>query len=488
MQRGEFLAQQEVAAFIDWLIESLPTLKVELSLKSSKFVPGGLHVRTEGFEQLLQHYRWGVDWQETREILRQLRTRLHDSVEQGNNTQAFQASCDVLRWGGLRSPIPFLKGLEKRGELAAHLQDMVNLLNSGNDARLSKLNAASIVRFDSGLATIYALLDRRGSPIYDSRVGAAIAMLYGRFCLQQGLPGRPTLNFPSGPARGQQIRNPGAFEGHKAAPQFYSWQVPHHEWARSQLRLGWIIHAVLERTNWFAQEGEQAECCHAFEACLFMLGYDLRCFGLAIAEAGAKAPSRQDSSKDDDLAIAGGKKWVPAGHPFPQTLRDYWEHRKAGGDPTPQAFQQWLQTQRDRPVKLSTARAYCFPFSDREFSLWERPLDELAVIVGGGEQALYAVIGSKESLVQGDELESVCLVDAWLAGQVYGLANENALQALVMSGFAGTHKAAATLLSVGCGVGQHFGLLDQNKRPTALYARFFADSMMDLAEQLNGAL
>lgn len=488
MQREEFLAQQEVGAFIDWLVANLPNIRVDLSFKSSKFVPGGLQVRAEGLDQVLKHYRWGVDWQETREVLSRLRTRLRESVEQGDNAQAYQASCDVLRWGGVSSARPFLKGLKERGDLTRHLRNMVNLLSLESGSGLSKLDAASVIRFDSGLTKIYALLDRSGSPIYDSRVGAAIGMLYSQFLLQQGFTGSPSLNFPCGSARGQQIRNPGAFEGNKAAPQFYTRLVPHHEWARSQLRLGWIIRAVLERTDLFAQEGGLADRCHAFEACLFMLGYDLRCFGVALAKTKMKGATRHAPQKYDEVGNTEGKKWVPSGHPFTQTLRDYLAHRKAGGAPTPQAFQQWLQTLRDNPVKSSTARSYCFPFSDREFSLWGRSIEELAVIVAGGEQALYAVLGSKEPLAQGDELEGVCLVNAWLAGQLSGSGSKSALQSLVMNGFAGTHNAAGTLLSVGREVGRHFGLLDGNNRPTDLYAWFFAGSMVDFAEQLGEGL
>lgn len=492
MQREAFLAQQDIGAFVDWLVKTLPGLQVQLIFKPSKFVPGGLRARIEGFEQVLEHYRWGVDWQETREVLRQLRNRLRDAVERDDNAQAFQACCDVLRWGGVRSARPFLKDLHDRGELTAHLRRMVSLLSPGAHASLSALNADSVIRFDSGLTKIYALLDRSGSPIYDSRVGAAIGMLHGLFRKQQELAGT-ALSFPSGPARGQQIRDPGAFAGLRAAPQFYSRHVPHHEWARSQLRLGWIIRAVLERTDWFAREGELADRCHAFEACLFMLGYDLRCFGLEPAAQAATVvsealPQEADEAIRKEEGARKEKKWVSAGHPFTQTLRDYWEHRSSGGAPTPQAFQQWLQTQRANPVKLSTAKAYCFPFSDREFSLWGRSMEELAAIVAGGERGLYAAMGGQDSLHPGDELESVCLVDAWLAGRVADLSNEQALQALVMSGFAGTHGAAGTLLSVGSGVGKHFGLLDVKGRPTALYTRFYADSMEDFAVQLSAGL
>lgn len=84
-------------------------------------------------------------------------------------------------------------------------------------------------------------------------VGAAIAMLYSLFRQQLGGSRKPMLAFPSGAARGSQIRNPGVLFNGLAAPQFSA--IDYAEWARSQVRLGWIIRAVLERTEWFADQG-----------------------------------------------------------------------------------------------------------------------------------------------------------------------------------------------------------------------------------------
>ncbi len=186
----------------------------------------------------------------------------------------------------MRGAIPFLHRLAANGKLSSYLQKMAGLMSLDGKNDLDDLDAISVERFDAGLTKIHALFDSSGSPIYDSRVGAAIGMLYSLFRQQWTGSGKPLLAFPSGAARGSQIRNPGAFLNGLAAPQFSS--ISYETWARWQVRLGWIIRAVLERTGWFAEQGALPARCHAFEASLFVLGYDLRCFGWtpAVSRAG----------------------------------------------------------------------------------------------------------------------------------------------------------------------------------------------------------
>ena len=45
---------------------------------------------------------------------------------------------------------------------------------------------------------------------------------------------------------------------------------------RLEAQLGWIISAVLEGSELFAKQPQLVGLCHAFEARLFMLDYDLR--------------------------------------------------------------------------------------------------------------------------------------------------------------------------------------------------------------------
>jgi len=353
MKRDQFLAQPEVESFVAWLVANLPTLRFKLRFKSSKFVPGGLQADVQGFEQVLGHYRWKASWQDanqsavdsqtwadTQRSLGQLREWLTNAVNRGDEQQALQACLQILRWGGVRGAIPFLHRLVAEGELSSYLQKMAGLMSLDGDNDLEDLDALSVERFDSGLTKIHALLDASGSPIYDSRVGAAIGMLYSLFRQHWTGSRKPLLAFPSGGARGSQIRNSRAFLNGLVAPQFS--QVSYEKWARWQVRLGWIIRAVLERTDWFAEQGALPARCHAFEASLFMLGYDLRCFDLPLAPDPQKAAAPvEDESEERSESVTG---WVPTGHPFSQVLKDYLAFRKTGLPDEKASFVEWLMT------------------------------------------------------------------------------------------------------------------------------------------------
>ena len=493
MKREQFLAQPEVDAFIAWMATSLPTLTFKLRFKSSQYVPGGLTADVQGFEQVLGHYRWKarwydsnqspVDsetWAETQRSLGQLREWLTSAVAAGDEQQALQACLQILRWGGVRGAIPFLHRLAAQEKLSNYLSQMAGRMSLVGDNGLNDLNANSVERFDSGLTKIHALLDLSGSPIYDSRVGAAMAMLYSLFRQQWTSQGKPLLKFPSGGARGSQIRNPGAFLDCLVAPQFSA--MEYAEWARWQVRLGWIVRALLERTGWFAEQGALPARCHAFEASLFVLGYDLRCFDLALAPAfETEAPA--DEARDAKPVSTG---WVPTGHPFSQVLEDYLAFRRSGALDNKTSFIDWLLTQpRDgKQLTRATAQGYCFPFSIQEFDLFGRPLEELERIVAGGEDGLCAAMATEtlEPFAVGDERASVCLVNVLITGQAYERATteKNRVNYILSAGYAGTENAAKTLMSVGRNVGKHFGLLDTQHLPTPLFKRFYPERVLDV--------
>lgn len=484
MKREQFLTQPEVASFVEWLQANLPTLTFNLNFKASKFVPGGLIAQVQGFEQVIGHYRWKASWQDaqqqsvnsqswvqTRQSLGQLGAWLKRAVDAGDEPQALQACLQVLRWGGVRGAIPFLQRLATNGELSAYLRKMAGLIALDGEQDLDDLNASSVQRFDAGLTKIHALLDASGSPIYDSRVGAAMGMLYSLFRQQWSGGGKPLLAFPSGGARGSQLRNPGAFVNGLAARQFSS--ISYETWARSQVRLGWIIRELLGRTKWFADQGTLPARCHAFEASLFVLGYDLRCFGLApqvvVPVAGQKA-RKADSTG-----------WVPTGNTFDQAIKDYLEYYRNGGEPEKAPFVDWLSTHRS--ISRGTAQGYCFAFSMQEFDLFDCSLEVLERIVAGGEDGLRAALASEvlEPFALGDERVSVCLVDVLITGRAYQreTTGKARVASIVSAGYAGTPDTANTLMHLGRNVGQHFGLLNAQYLPTPLFERFFGDCDLD---------
>ncbi|MEB6588414.1 hypothetical protein MXM82_04580 [Pseudomonas asiatica] len=492
MKREEFLVQPEVESFIAWLAANLPALTFKLRFKASNYVPGGLTVDVQGIEQVVEHYRWkaswndanrsaveSMTWAQTQRSLGQLREWLSSAVSAGDEQQALQACLQILRWGGVTGAIAFLHRLAEKGELSGYLQKMAGLMALDGDNDLDELDEHSVERFDAGLTKIHALLDVSGSPIYDSRVGAAIAMLYSLFRQQWEGRGKPLLRFPSGGARGDQVRNPGAFLNCLAAPQFSA--VEYADWARWQVRLGWIIRALLERTGWFADQGAMPARCHAFEASLFMLGYDLRCFGLPLATD----PKADDQDVEVSPGAAGKTGWVPTGHVFGEVLRDYLAFRRSGAPDKKAVFIDWLvaKPRNKKPISRSTALNYCFPFSMQEFDLFDRPIAELERIVAGGEDGLRAALATEtlEPFVPGDERVRVCLVDVFITGNAYACAEtgKKRVDYIMSAGYAGTENAANTLMDVGRKVGKHFGLLDANHLPTALFRQFYQGCSLD---------
>ena len=297
MNREEFLGQPDIHAFISWLSTDVCTRVFTLSIKPSRFVPEGLSVRVEGIEDLVSNYLWksrwldtrtnsyinSGNWETTKVSLKRLREWLKESVTNSDQSQALAASKAVLEWGGVRNAKLFVEELAKKGELTNYLKSVRDLLstNRSPSQKISDIDATNILKFDSGLTKIHSFLDDSGSPIYDSRVAAAISLLQCLYKENSLKPIKPTISFPCGAARGKQVRNPRDF-GYKRAKSLFT-ETSHHEWARTQLQLGWIIIELLRRNQKILEsEGSLLGRAHAFEAGLFMAGYDLRCFNLPI--------------------------------------------------------------------------------------------------------------------------------------------------------------------------------------------------------------
>jgi len=489
MTRDDFLRQPDVAGFVDWLESTLPTQSFQLKMAPSAYVPSGLAVQATGLEAVLRHYAWHTswtdaqgkavksgNWAETRASLAALRAWLKTAIAQQDEDQALAACLAILEWGGVRGAIVFLRRLHAQRRLVAYFTRLSPLMSLTSETSLTALDENSVERFDAGLTKIHALLDDTGSPIYDSRVGAAIAMLYAQY-RKNGQPKvakSRLLAFPSGAARGRQIRNPKRLDPSlPGAPQFFGNGVSRQSWAQWQVKLGWILRATLERCDWFQSDGaDMAARCHAFEACLFMLGYDLRCFGDTHEPSG---PVEQEQVPEDGVSQKG---WVPTGCAFAETLPRYALFRgqlQASEKDDKQGFSSWYS--RTYGKADSTGKAYSFPYSASEFDLFDSSEERLASIVKGGPEGLQQATGSDWPYRAGEERERICLVNALLVGRVAHLKPKERNAWLIARGYAGTPGSARTLRNTGKQVGQHFGLLDEHEKPTALFHSYFGDHL-----------
>lgn len=501
IDRNAFLAQADVRDFIEWLCANLPQLDVHLLFSPSRFVPGGLDQQVRGVEAVLQHYHWanswfdyqtGVvipsdDWASTKSSLARLRERLLTALANNCQNTTFQACQAILTWGGVRGALPFLRRLQQQGQLVSYLTSCQPLFSLTGSQYLSDINAKCILRFDAGLTKIHALADITGSPIYDSRVGAAIAMLYALYRQSASAPSR--LCFASGSARGQQVRNPGSL-GFARAPQFFTAAVSAPRWAQCQLELGWIMQETLMRSAQLFENFSSIDMrCHALEAALFMIGYDLRCMSqqalsmpLALSsKSGASRPGQEVQE-----ATARGSTWVPTSVPFVQLLQEYLACSESAGHAVELAeFRKWQVDVMRRTI--NTARSYCAPFREGELDLPSFSIPELKLISRGGIEGLHALGGTQ--FVAGDEREQVYLVDTFLAARAAQIAADHRVPAnllLIKAGFAGTLNTANLILQIGNAVGQHFGLRSDDQ-PTAAFEAFFGKSLENLESLLRDA-
>ncbi|EPV8691058.1 hypothetical protein ACWAUP_004773 [Pseudomonas aeruginosa] len=300
LNREDYLSQHNTAGFTAWLAAKLPTLPVHLKLRRSQFVPQAIDVRLTGIEQVRDHYQWKGTWPVVQRQLSTLRADLQAAVSSGDDDTAYLASVAILDWGNVPKSASFLDTLRRDRKLVPYLTTRARLLSPVGTQHLTELTKAVFFKFNSGLTKVHALLDGHGSPIYDGRVGAAIAMLYHLYRQSDRAVGHADHQvFAWGPGMEvqgatviRQIRNPRLL-GYAGTPQLLGHQSP-HLWARRQLILSWIIREVLLNSRLFmADQTDLAGRCHAFEAGLFMLGYDLR----ALVPGGWAVPDPVKKSK-----------------------------------------------------------------------------------------------------------------------------------------------------------------------------------------------
>jgi hypothetical protein len=309
MTKASFLADENVDDFVNWLANpsegdfpvirpghaegkkpfSLLTFPICLNIKKSRFVPKGVKEQVKGIEGVLSHYTWksaGMhkgDWSETKTRLTALSVALRAAVGR-SHSDTLNACRDILKWGGNRNSKvgawPFLAGMATAETLCQYMT-VTGASFSLATARLSALTPP-VGLMNAMLTKVHALYALDGLPIYDSRVAAAIASLVEMWRVDTGKSGTPlppALAFPATAASRTVLRlfpnadHPGVMV--YGAPGIIT------QWSSAKVRLGWVMESVLNKLP-----GLFSDCCktpsladrmHAFEASLFMIGYDVTC-------------------------------------------------------------------------------------------------------------------------------------------------------------------------------------------------------------------
>lgn len=314
MNMNEYLGNADVQDFIAWLTEVAPTIGICFDVKSSRFVPNGVRRDVEGFDAVLQLYNWRSvnmavgDWQETRQLLAilgyQLRQAVNDPV-----TDPIPVIRDILAWGGNRNwrtgAFPFLQQKSDFGTLSEYIQNVGQALTLGQ-ADTNRVEEV-VENMNSMLTKVHALYSTDGLPIYDSRVAAAIATLVELWRVYRGFEGTPIPELLAFPAiqRNRTVKR--RFPRAQYSPPLLNYNSPSlfKLWASAKIRLGWIMHETLLRNQaLFEEEQEMSARMHAFEAVLFMIGYDVSCLQCAQIEEqeyqAAYAENIQEASGEND--------------------------------------------------------------------------------------------------------------------------------------------------------------------------------------------
>lgn len=494
MKKAAFLSDPDVQGFVSWLVLELPKISVHLNFKSSKFVPGGIVQHCVGVDSVLNEYRWATEWQDpvtgvvvpstdwisTKNSLTLLRNGLRNAIAAGQHSLTEGYCLQILKWGGVTGARGFIQSQTRSKTLINYLKNMEWLLNLTGINNLAGLNQNSVFRYDAGMTKIHALLDSTGSPIYDSRVGAAIAMLYEMYCDRKEKDHSPLLSFPVGSARGKQIRNPGNLGlGYRLSPSFYTRSVSKQFWAQSQLKLGWILRQIILDSNplWnkIEHESKVVDRCHELEATLFMLGYDLRCFlpsGRGIVESVSESISTHAAGGLGMAALGREFTYVPTGFSMNNVIPLFLQYAQFSNflNLSKENFTKW---QINKNINPNTARANCFPLKEQEFDFFNCAQVELEEICKGGQVALEKVMAGRFPSL--DERDMVCLMDCYIEGSLrrkYSISKE-IVAVIKDSGFARTDDSAKTLRSVGRSVGKFFDLLDSKGNPTEFFDQFF---------------
>jgi hypothetical protein len=307
MDRRDFRANKEVAAFVEWAgkfeiepdghirrepegassgtTSRLAMLPVKLAIPSSRQVPTPIS-GTFPLQDLTRLYQWRAqgmtvgDFAETSRVI----AGLSYAISAARTPAAALVACDAIRaWGGDRNSNkgagPFLLG---RPDIVAYLDDVKKELALSSAIVGPSSALSKTLSMNSMLTKVHAFNAGDGLPIYDSRVAGAIATIVETWRQDTGRQHHSlplALSFPAvggGGAR-RQVRcryrtsvSPGTVYYTAGTPSPHRAARNTMAWVSGKVRLGWLLSELLSQPS--------PAGIRSLEACLFMAGYD--CAGI----------------------------------------------------------------------------------------------------------------------------------------------------------------------------------------------------------------
>jgi hypothetical protein len=222
-------------------------------------------------------------WLETKKCLQSLSKGLKKSLDSQDEKSILQWCDSILSWGmGGRklSTMNKLDNLSDKEELNSYLQNIRKITDNKNATLMNMVQLFEAATKDvnvsgwmsSGLSKVIALLSDK-IIILDSRVGAIFCEYINDYLNENqinSIPSELRFGWADGPKSTRRKPLPLTNgENHSSFSRDSTWY-------EKQVRASWLIQAILEKnSDIFKDEGGMIERIHAFEASLFMLGYNL---------------------------------------------------------------------------------------------------------------------------------------------------------------------------------------------------------------------
>lgn len=290
--KSDFVKIPDVKNFALWFSDNATKFSFPLNIKKSRFVSEKIETECIGIEEVLSKYKWksswtnkftgknhpSNDWMETLKSLTEL-SMLFKKVVAENNPEKVLVVCEqILNWGGERDPAegarPQFNSLKSKGLLIEYIQKAKTIFDGDI---IDSDQIKKHISFSGSMWTkVYALISDTGAPIYDTRVAAAMSSLVSLFFYLNGHHSQRgnVLEFlvPHRHKNRSEFTLPNS-----QICKFKSLKNNSVEWTENTLKLSWIMDLVISyNSDLFKNETSLRHKKHAFEASLFMIGYNTK--------------------------------------------------------------------------------------------------------------------------------------------------------------------------------------------------------------------
>ena len=294
MKQTEYLNHSDVQNFVQWMSKNLNNETFAHAYVNRKDRRVRTVWRCNSLVDAVNQYNWkfstidgldvvaGSSYEVNTKALSALQTQLTGALAAINDADSntCQAAVKVMQWGGVSAGNNTWLN-ENQAHLAQTLANNRDIFDAGDTEKIP-----THLRFNAGMTKVYSLICENFI-IYDSRVAAALGWSVVKFCKANNLTQVPdALRFPWAPAKEDpktklpKRRNPSenGFDFPRLRPGEF-----HAKW---NLKASWLLTEILAHhagqnagQNAFAAIDQGNNPLRAFEAALFMIGYDLNTAG-----------------------------------------------------------------------------------------------------------------------------------------------------------------------------------------------------------------